>query len=118
MPDLVPGKNPNDAPASGQSPDHWFDTTAVTAPAPLTGGNLGLQSNYAPPTRSVDFSIFKDFRITERFRMEFRAETFNIANTPQYSTPDNNRQDTNFGVVTSTQSGSERHVQFELRMRF
>jgi hypothetical protein len=118
MPDLVPGKNPNDAPASGQSPDHWFDTTAVTAPAPLTGGNLGLQSNYAPPTRSVDFSIFKDFRITERFRMEFRAETFNIANTPQYSTPDNNRQDSNFGVVTSSQAGSERHVQFELRMRF
>jgi hypothetical protein len=90
----------------------------VAAPAPLTGGNLGLQSNYAPPTRNVDFSIFKYFPITERQRLEFRAESFNIANTPQFSAPNNNRQDTNFGKVTSTQAGSERHLQFELRMRF
>jgi hypothetical protein len=117
-PDLVPGKNPSDAPPGGRRPDQWFDTSAVAAPAPLTGGNLGLQSNYAPPTRNVDFSIFKYFPITERRRLEFRAESFNIANTPQFFTPNNNRQDTNFGKVTSTQAGSERHVQFELRMRF
>jgi hypothetical protein len=117
-PDLVPGKNPNDAPSGGRTPDKWFDTSAVAPPAPLTGGNLGLQSNYAPPTRVVDFSIFKFFPITERIRMEFRAEAFNIGNTPQYSTPNNNRQDAVFGQVTSTQAGSERHVQFELRLRF
>src|SRR5205814_657496 len=52
-PNLVPGKNPNDAPSGGRNPEQWFDITAVTAPAPLTGGNLGLQSNYAPPTRSL-----------------------------------------------------------------
>jgi len=121
MPDLVPGKNPNDAPASGRSPDHWFDTTAVTAPAPLTGGNLGLQSNYAGPTHSVDFSIFKGFAITERFKVEFRAEAFNLSNTPQFNDSskfDNNRQDAAFGVVTGTGAGTERHIQFELRVRF
>jgi len=76
------------------------------------------ESNYGPPTRVVDFSIFKFFPITERIRMEFRAEAFNIGNTPQYSTPEVNRQNTIFGKVASTQAGSERHVQFELRMRF
>jgi hypothetical protein len=84
----------------------------------LSGGNLGLQSNYAPPARVLDFSLFKDFPFTERWRLQFRAEAFNLANTPQYGTPGNNRQNSNFGQVTSTASGSERHVQFALRLQF
>jgi hypothetical protein len=90
----------------------------VAPPGPLSGGNLGLQSNYAPPSRVLDLSLFKDIPITERFRIQFRAESFNMANTPQYGTPNNNRQDTNFGKVTSTASGSERHYQFSLRLQF
>ena len=117
-PDAVPGKNPQDALSTGRNPDHWFDVTAVTPPAPLTGGNLGLQSNRTPPTRTFDFSLFKDFPIHERHKLQFRFESFNIANTPQYGTPDNNRQNTNFGKVTSTQPGTERHIQLSLRYQF
>ncbi len=117
-PDAVSGKSPNAEPSEGRNPDQWFDRTGVAAPASLTGGNLGLQSNYGPPTRSLDFSLFKDFRFTERWRLQFRAEAFNLANTPQFSVPNNNRQDANFGRVTSTPSGSERHVQFALRLQF
>jgi hypothetical protein len=117
-PDAVPGKDPNAAPSGGRSPDLWFDTSAVAAPAPLTGGNLPLQSNYAPPTRNADLSLFKDIPFSDRFRLQFRAESFNFANTPQYGVPNNNRQDTAFGKVTSTASGSERHYQFELRLQF
>jgi len=124
FPNLVAGKNPNAAPSGGRSPDHWFDTTAVipisslSAPNNLTEGNLGLQSNTGPPTKTLDFSVFKYFPITERFRAEFRFEATNLFNTPQFSTPDNNAQDSNFGVVTGTQAGTERHIQFSLRMRF
>jgi len=117
-PDLVSGKNPNAAPSGGRRPDQWFDVSAVAPPGPLSGGNLGLQSNYAPPARVLDFSLFKDFPFTERWRLQFRAEAFNLANTPQYGTPGNNRQNSNFGQVTSTASGSERHVQFALRLQF
>jgi hypothetical protein len=63
-------------------------------------------------------SIFKDFQITERFKVQFRAEDFNIANTPQFGTPDNNLGDANFGKITYTQVGSERHIQFSLRLQF
>jgi Carboxypeptidase regulatory-like domain len=124
FPNLVSGKDPNAAPSGGRSPDHWFDTTAVTAistlssPANLTEGNLGLQSNTAPPTKTLDFSVFKYFPVTERFRAEFRFEGLNMFNTPQFQPPDNNAQDRNFGVVTSTNPGSERHIQFSLRFRF
>src|SRR5262249_15117485 len=42
-----------------------------------------------PPQRQLDFSIFKNFRLTERFRMEFRAEIFNLTNTVSYGFPSN-----------------------------
>ncbi|HSC57654.1 MAG TPA: hypothetical protein VLC51_10645, partial [Nitrospira sp.] len=89
-----------------------------TAPAPVTEGNLGLQTNYSPPTRNLDLSIFKDFPFTERWRLQFRAESFNLANTSQFSTPDNNLGDSQFGQVTATAVGSERHIQFALRLQF
>ena len=73
-PDLVSGKNPNNAPSGGRTPDKWFDTSAVTAAAALTGGNIGLQSNQGPMTKMMDFSIFKDFPFTERYRMQFRMK--------------------------------------------
>src|SRR5262249_50043114 len=121
----VSGRNPNDSPASGRDPAQWFDITSVTTPAPLTGGNIGLQSQTGPPARTLDFSIFKDFPITERWKVQFRAESFNLANTPVFSTPGNNLQDSpllggngNFGKITSTAAGSERHLQFELRVQF
>jgi hypothetical protein len=41
-----------------------------------------------------------------------------VFNTPQFSRPDVNQQNTNFGKVTSTVPNSERHVQFALRLQF
>ena len=124
-PDAITGLDPNAAPSTGRDPSLWFNIANVAVPAPLTGGNLGLQSQTGPPNRTLDFSVFKDFPITERFKMQFRMETFNIANTPQYNTPDGNLQDAralggngNFGKITSTLAGSERHIQFSLRLQF
>ncbi len=116
-PDLIAG-HPNDAPAGGRTPSKWFNTANFGPPSPLSQGNLGLQTNYGPPTRTLDFSIFKNFAFTERFALQFRAEGTNIANTSQFSIPDQGLQDANFGKVTSTQAGSERHIQFQLRLQF
>jgi hypothetical protein len=124
-PDVVAGMNPNAAPAAGRDPSLWFNINNVTVPAALTGGNLGLQSQTGPGTRTVDFSLFKIFPLTERFKMQFRAEVLNLANTPVFNIPDNNLQDAkslggngNFGKITSTYAGTERHVQFTLRLQF
>jgi hypothetical protein len=116
-PDLT-GGDPDRAPSGGRGPDLWFDITAATKAAALTGGNYPLNSLTAPPTRALDFSIFKDFKFTERYVLQFRAEGTNVSNTPQFSTPVNNLQDTKFGQVTSTSSGSERKIQLQLRFQF
>ena len=142
-PDVVPGGgNPQDAPASGRSPGTsglWFNTSAVRVAFqdPIagiyTGGNLGLQSNTGPPTRTLDFSLFKNFSFTERVKLQFRGEAVNLANTPQFSTPDANLGDSklaatasapaingngNFGKVLGANVGTERHIQFQLRLSF
>jgi hypothetical protein len=116
-PELIAGSF-DQAPAGGRTPSEWFNTANFGPPAPLSLGNVGLQTNTGPPTRTADFSIFKDFAFTERWRLEFRGESFNIANTPQFGFPDGNLQDANFGKITSTNTGSERHIQFALRLQF
>jgi hypothetical protein len=117
-PDLVSGQDPQAAPSAGRTPELWFNTNAVTDAAPLTGGNLGLQSNTAPATKTLDFSLFKSFNITERWLAQLRMEATNFFNTPVFGTPGNNMQNSNFGQVTSTYAGTERHIQFSLRLQF
>lgn len=118
QPDLVAGMDPGNAPAGGRRPEMWFDTSAVTKPTPGTPGSLGLQTQNRPGQRQVDFSLFKDFPFTERFKVQFRAEAFNIANTPQWGQPGTTQGDSTFGVITSTQPNTQRHVQFALRFMF
>jgi hypothetical protein len=124
-PDAVSGYTAGQAPPGGRNPNEWFDINAYKVAAPLTGGNLGLNSNNGPPTRTLDFSIFKDFVLSERFRVQLRGEAFNLANTPVYSQPDNSLGDSKalggngkFGMITSSVTGTERHMQFALRMTF
>jgi hypothetical protein len=110
--------NPNAAPSGGRTPSEWFNTSNFTVPASLTEGNLGDNTNYGPGVKNVDFSVFKDIPFTERFRLQFRSEFFNLFNTPQFGTPDSGLGDTNFGKVTSTAAGTERHIQFSLKFIF
>ncbi len=118
QPDLVPGKDPKSAPSGGRRPEQWFDTTAVTKPTPGTPGSLGLQTQNRPGQRNVDLSLFKNLPFTERFKAQFRAEAFNLANTPQWGQPGTTQGDSTFGQITSTQPNTQRHIQFALRFMF
>ncbi len=118
MPNLLSGMDPDASPSGGRTPDRWFDTSAFEKHATPTGGNLGLQTNTTPPTNVLDFSVFKDFLFTERYRAQFRMEATNLFNTPQFTVPSNNLQNGNFGQITSTYAGTERHIQLALRFQF
>ncbi len=120
-PDAVAGKSPMDAPAGGRTPDQWFDTTATQSPAVGTGGNIGPQTGVGPGIRNLDFSVFKDFAFTERFRLQFRSEFLNLTNTPRFSVGSlgNTQGNTsNYGRLSATLPGSARYVQFALRFMF
>jgi len=119
-PDTVSGKDPMQAPAGGRTPDQWFDVTASQSPAAGTGGNIGPVTGVGPGIRNLDFSLFKSFKFTERFRMQFRSEWLNLSNTPHFavSSIGNTQGNSNYGRLSGTAAGSNRNLQFALRFMF
>jgi len=76
----------------------WFDPDAfrlvscVNSAIPETChyGNSGVGILEGPGFKNVDFSVFKNFRLAESVRLQFRAEFFNFFNTPQFGVPNRN----------------------------
>jgi hypothetical protein len=102
----------------------YFDTSAV-APAPrntdgvlLRQGTLGRNFLIGPGARTVDLSMAKTTPIKERFKLEFRAEAFNLFNHPVYSNPNGDITAGNFGQITGTRLSSERQLQGVVRVVF
>ena len=112
--------NPN----SGQKSLHSFFNTAAFAPQPLgTIGTAERNSVFGPQFRHVDISLFKNFAVTERVNMQFRAESFNISNTPSYILTQGSGNvtlgSTTFGTVTDYNPNyNPRLIQFALKASF
>ncbi len=90
---------------------------AYGAAAPLTFGTASINSERAPGYRQIDGSAFKDFHITERQAIGFRADAFNLFNIASYGNPDNTITDTNFGQISSVRS-PQRQIQFSAHYTF
>jgi len=102
----------------------WYnpaDFASVTTP--LTFGNTGRNRFRGPGITNADFDLTREFVIRERFRLQFRAEAFNISNTPHFSNPQASVTSGTFMQITSTLSGStavytERQFRFGLRAQW
>ena len=130
--DLYAGKHNQDQwmnPAAFQTPP-VATTIGQTDYSPLGGAPAQFRG---PGFHRMDFSLFKQFQLTERFRMEFRSEFFNLTNHPNFSNPGyslngvpaapgalNYNNPTNFGKITSTRDGQndQREIQFALKLYF
>lgn len=107
--------------ASGtRSPDHWFNTAAVTAPPAYTVGTAPRWTSNirTGPMNSADLSLMKDFNVWESLKLQFRAEAFNVSNTPQYGRANTSFGSTSFGVITGSTNVGPRNIQFALRLMF
>ena len=102
---------------------HYFNTAAF-APQPLgTIGTTQRDALFGPHYRHVDLSLFKDFGLTERVNLQFRAETYNVSNTPSYQILDGSGSvqvgSSSFGTVQNTDSNyNPRLYQFALKAQF
>src|SRR5580693_8356305 len=72
---------------SNKGSAEWVNPAAFQTPAIDTFGDLGRDSLRSDWNKNLDLSIFRQFPITERFRLEFRFETFNLTNTPVWAIP-------------------------------
>ncbi|MBI3472103.1 MAG: TonB-dependent receptor [Candidatus Solibacter usitatus] len=94
----------------------WFDTSAFTSPGPNRYGNTGRNGVRGPGFTNYDFSVFRTFPIHERTQLEFRAEAYNLSNTPRFGNPVNSVNSGSFGQILG--ASGEREVQFALRLTF
>jgi hypothetical protein len=103
-------------------------------PAPAgQQGNLGRNSLRGFPFQQIDFALRRQFNLTERVHIQFRAEAFNLLNHPNFALPENSLTSALFGQSTRTfatglssgaglnplyQVGGPRSIQFALRLGF
>ncbi len=105
---------------------YWFNPCAFNTQTEGTVGSTARNSIYGPHFRHVDLSLFKDFPIYDTLKLQFRAEAFNITNTPSFylnnniNYPDGTRLgDSNFGQISETDPNyTPRQLQFALKLQF
>lgn len=104
-------------------PDRYF-STASFARVPVSNnvlvrpGTLGRNVLVGPGSKTMDASVMKEFQVLERLQCQFRAEFFNITNSPVFANPIGDIVNTNFGRIRGTLQSTERNTQLVLRITF
>jgi hypothetical protein len=106
--------NPNDFPT--RSASQWFNKAAFAAAGTYQVGNSSRNPVHGPGLQDADLMISKSFRITERISLDFRAEVFNLTNTPPLNDPNGSFGSAAFGTITS--AGNPRDFEFAGKIRF
>lgn len=94
----------------------WFNRDAFSRPAAGTFGNAGVSILRGPSFQNWDAALFKNFRLTERFNAQFRAEAFNFPNHPVLANPVVDPRNGAFGRIQS--KSNERNLQLGLKLLF
>lgn len=98
--------------------NQYFNTSAFTVPAPFTFGNTSrtLPNVRGPGRVDYDCALEKNIPLKENVSLLFRAEAFNLMNTPYFGLPGTELGSSSFGVISS--SSNERQIQFALKLFF
>lgn len=106
-------------------PEGLYFNPDAFAPPPSVGGVFQrpgtLPRNFlrGPSVKTLNLGLVKNFNFTERVRTSFRAEVFNLTNTPQFNTPNIDISNAlNFGLFQSTRLATNRQIQLGLRLEF
>ena len=99
-----------------QSVYEWFNTSCFAAQPLYSYGNLGRNVLHGPGRENLDLAIHREFSPKEAMRFQFRAEAFNITNTPAFFAPGASFGSTTFGVINS--AGLGRNIQLALKLLF
>ncbi len=118
-PNLAPGATHDDQATSGPVTSRissYLNRSAFQSSG-VAWGTLGRNTVIGPDQRRVDVSVSKMTRLTERFSLEFRADAYNVSNTPTFRNPGRDLSGANFGEITRTRGGP-RVIQLGLKLRF
>lgn len=106
----------------------WFDPNAFAPITTARYGNTGRNLLRGPGAFQLDASLFRNFQITEKLRLQFRAESFSITNTPRFGNPgatvSNLTRNTDGsiralnGFTEVLSAAGEREIRFALKLFF
>ena len=83
----------------------YFNTSVFVAPPALTFGNAGRTIAAGPGAVVGDFSLLKDFAMPwEGHKLQFRWESLNFMNHPNFASPTTGHSNPNFGLITKPAS--------------
>jgi hypothetical protein len=94
--------------------ERWFNTAAFVNPAQGRLGSSGRNILDGPGESTVNASIFRSFQFSERVRLQFRAESFNLLNHTNFGLPNAQVDNPNMGVIQGAADG--RTIQFALKL--
>jgi hypothetical protein len=106
-------------PESQRTLARWFNIDAFQAsfsPSPQAFGTAGVGIMRGPGSINFDFTLAKDFKVTERKRFQFRTELFNAFNRANFGPPNIARESAGFGQILS--AANARIIQFALKFYF
>jgi len=106
--------DPNDF--ANRSASEWFNIADFAGVGQFNIGNSSRNPIRGPGLQEADLMIGKTFRITERFRCEFRTEAFNVTNTPPLNDPSGSFGTAAFGTIAS--AGNPRDFEFAVKLHF
>ncbi len=95
---------------------YYYNPNSFAPVNTVSFGNVGRNTLRGPGQWNTDVSIQRTFPIEERYKLQFRAEFYNLPNTSHFSPPDTNVNDGRFMQVTS--SYGERNIRFALHLAF
>ena len=98
-----------------RTPAHYFNTAAFANAPTFTLGNASRNPVRGPAFRDLDMALVKHTRVMEKNDVEFRAELFNVTNTPAFSQPNGSFGAAAFGSIATTTT-EQRVLQLALRL--
>ena len=99
VPNFTPGKILNDT--NPRNNNTYFNTSLFSKEALGQIGNSNRRFFHGPGLNNWDLALLKDTKFTEKKSLQFRVETFNLANHAQFENPSGSINSSQFGVVTA-----------------
>ncbi|MGH9581421.1 MAG: TonB-dependent receptor domain-containing protein [Bryobacteraceae bacterium] len=82
----------------------YFDTSRFAPVTAVRFGTSGFDNLFGPGLMNIDLGLFRNFKLTERWTLQFRANAFNLTNTPSFDTPNSTVDSSSFGQISGLSS--------------
>ena len=98
--------------------EEYYDKSAFAPVSTARFGNVGRNTLRGPGMVNLDLSLFRTFALSERFKLQFRAEAFNASNTPHFNNPSATVNNTTSFMRITSAVADQRTFRFGLRLGF